>query len=53
MDGGFAALRAEMAAVGADLRGEIQRAVASQTRWMVTVLVLLGAIYTTVNLLAR
>jgi hypothetical protein len=43
----------EFAAVRAELRGEIHSAVASQTRWMVTVLALLGAVYTTVNLLAQ
>ena len=57
----FASLRAEMAgefaAVRAEFRGEIQRAMASQTRWMATVLVStllgLGALFSTVTLLAQ
>jgi hypothetical protein len=51
--GEFAAVRAEMATMGAELRGEIQRAAAAQTRLMLTVLVVLGALCTTVNVLAR
>lgn len=57
MTGGFAALRAELtggfAAVRSELRVDIQAAVASQTRWMVSVLVVLGALYTTVSVLGR
>ena len=50
-------LRAEMAgeftAVRAEIQGTIQTAIAAQTRWMVTVLVVLGALCTTVNVLGR
>jgi hypothetical protein len=57
MAGEFATVRAEMAggfaAVRAELRMEIQAAVAKQTRLMLTMLVVLGALYTTVNVLGR
>jgi hypothetical protein len=57
MAGEFAAVRAEMAgefaAVRAEMAGAIQTAIAAQTRWMVTVLVVLGALYTTVNVLGQ
>jgi hypothetical protein len=60
MAGGFAAMNAQFAAVGAEFaavraefRGEIQRAAASQTRWMVTAVVALGALFTTVSVLGH
>ena len=57
MAGEFAAVRADMAggfaAVRAELRTEIQAAVAKQTRLMLTMLVVLGALYSTVNVLGR
>jgi hypothetical protein len=61
MAGEFAAVRAEMAgefaAVRAEFRGEIQRAMASQTRWLATLMVSamlgLGALFSTVTLLAQ
>ncbi|MDQ3610453.1 MAG: hypothetical protein M4D85_02395 [Actinomycetota bacterium] len=68
MSGEFAALRAEMsgefATVWAEMSGglstlaeqlrtEIQTAIAAQTRWMVSVLLVLGALYTTVTILGR
>jgi hypothetical protein len=53
MRGEFGAVRAEMASLAGELRTELQSAIAAQTRWMVTVLVVLGALYTTVNVLAR
>ena len=34
-------------------RGEIQRAMASQTRWMLSAMLALGALFSTVNLLAQ
>ena len=53
MAGEFSAVRAEMTAMRAELGGQIQGAVASQTRWMVTALLALGALYTTVSVLAQ
>jgi hypothetical protein len=53
MAGEFRSVRAEMAAMEAGLRGEIQKAAASQTRWMVTLVVMLGALYTTVSALGH
>lgn len=47
-----ALLRSEMAAMSAGLRGEMATAIASQTRWMVTMLALLGALFTTATVLA-
>ena len=49
----FTAVRAEMTGGLAKLRGEIHRAAASQTRWTVTALGLLSALYTTVTFLGR
>jgi hypothetical protein len=48
-----ALLRLEISGLGDQLRLEIQSAVAAQTRWMVSVLVVLGALYTTVNVLGQ
>ena len=52
-----AEMRGEFAAVRAEFRSEIHSAIASQTRWMATVLVTallsLGALYTTVTALAQ
>ncbi len=57
MAGEFAAVRAEMSGgmstLAEQLRTEIQTAIAAQTRWMVSVLLVLGALYTTVTILAR
>ena len=46
-------VRAEMSAMRGELGGEIHRAVAAQTRWMVSLFALVGALYTTVSLLAQ
>jgi hypothetical protein len=46
-------LTAGMASLAGELRTQLQAAIAAQTRWMLTVLVVLGALYTTVNVLAR
>ncbi len=55
MSGEFAAVRAEksggMSTLAEQLRTEIQTAIAAQTRWMVSVLLVLGAPYTTVTIL--
>jgi hypothetical protein len=60
MAGGFAsvaatfeAVRAEMAAMRADLLSEIHKSGASQTRWMLSAFLALGALYSTVNLLGH
>jgi hypothetical protein len=53
MRGEFAAIRAEMAAMRAELGGRIHEASASQTRWMVSMFALLGALYTTVTMLGH
>jgi hypothetical protein len=57
MSGEFAAVRAEMSGgmstLAEQLRTEIQTAIAAQTRWMVSVLLVLGALYTTVTILGR
>jgi len=57
MSGEFAAVRAEMSGgmstLAEQLRMEIQTAIAAQTRWMVSVLLVLGALYTTVTILGR
>ncbi|MBK5307543.1 MAG: hypothetical protein JJD92_12710 [Frankiaceae bacterium] len=53
MTGEFAGVRAEMAGLGDQLRTEIHAALASQTRWMVTVMLALGALFATVNVLGR
>jgi hypothetical protein len=53
MAGGFAAVRAEMATMRADLLSEIHKAGASQTRWMLSAFLALGALYSTVNLLGQ
>lgn len=57
MSGEFTALRAEMtggmSTLAEQLRTEIQTAIAAQTRWMVSVLLVLGALYTTVTILGR
>ena len=45
-------LRADMATSNAESRADLFRAIAVQGRWMVAVLGLLGAIFTTVVLLA-
>jgi hypothetical protein len=49
----FAAVSAEFAAVRAEFRGEIQRAAASQTRWLVTAMAAVGALFTTVSVLGH
>ena len=46
-----AVLRSEIAALSAELRAETSAAIASQTRWMVTMLALLGALFTTATVL--
>ncbi|MDQ3610980.1 MAG: hypothetical protein M4D85_05115 [Actinomycetota bacterium] len=46
-------LRAEMTSLAGQLCTEIQTAIAAQTRWMVSVLLVLGALYTTVTILGR
>ena len=51
--GEFAAVRAEMAAMRADVLGEMHRAAAAQMRLMLTVMVVLGALFTTVNVLGQ
>lgn len=53
MAGGFAAARGELAAVRAELGTQIQSAMVTQTRWMVAVLLALGALFTTVNALGH
>jgi hypothetical protein len=53
MNGRFAEVTGSMSSLAGELRTELQSAIAAQTRWMVTVLVVLGALYTTVNVLAR
>ena len=57
MAGEFAVVRAEMSGgmstLAEQLRTAIQTAIATQTRWMVSVLLVLGALYTTVTILAR
>jgi len=57
MSGEFTSLRSEMtggmSTLAEQLRTEIQTAIAAQTRWMVSVLLVLGALYTTVTILGR
>jgi hypothetical protein len=48
-----ALLRLEIGTLREELRGEIQRAMASQTRWMLSAMLALGALFSTVNLLAQ
>ena len=46
-------LRAEMGTLREELLGAIHSAAASQTRWTVSVLLALGALYTTVTVLGQ